>query len=309
MTKQQVKMGYGENERLLLINADDFGMCHAFNKATKRLLLERAISSATLMVPCPWAKEAASFSRDHPELDVGVHLTFTSEWPLYKWEPTTRSSGVESLRTEEGWMYPDCETFEKNASAEDVAAEISSQIERAIAWGVDPTHLDIHMGSLYGLATGRDFLDSVFDACLRFGLPLRLPRAYAEHPDLPPPLLDVAKQRIQDAERKGIMIIDDLLGLTFQYDGTETYDTEKAKMVQILRGLKPGISEIIIHPGFDTEELRSIMPHAPKRDIEARLFLDEDIRALIAAEGIRMITWRELRDFQRGAGGQVSTAE
>lgn len=305
MTRQHVKMGYAPEDRLLIINADDYGMCHSMNDAAQQLLLAGAISSVTLMVPCAWAKEGAAFAKAYPNLDVGVHLTFTSEWEHYKWGPVTRSSNVDSLITDEGFFPADCLTFEQTAKEEQVRAEIHNQIELAITWGVDPSHLDIHMGSLYGLASGRDFLEIVIDACEHYGLPLRLPRGLTALAELPPPLKQMAEARIQLAEKKGIMILDDLLTHPFHYTPGETFDDMKQGMIKMLRDLRPGITEIFIHPGFATEELKAIQPDAPKRDMEARLFLDEEVRETIKKENIRMITWKELRDHQRKMKGTV----
>lgn len=299
MTRQHVQMGYAPEDKLLIINADDYGMCHSMNDAAQQLLLAGAISSATLMVPCAWAKEGAAFAKAYPGLDIGVHLTFTSEWEHYKWGPVTRNTEVGSLITDDGFFPEDCLTFELNADDEQIRTEIRNQIEQAIAWGVDPSHLDIHMGSLYGLATGRDFLEIVLEACEHYGLPLRLPRGFTAMAELPQVLKDMASARIKLAEEKGIMILDDLLTHPFHYTPGETYDEMKQGMMQMIRGLRPGITEIYIHPGFATEELKAIQPDAPKRDMEARLFLDEEIRALIVSENVRMITWKELRDHQR----------
>jgi predicted glycoside hydrolase/deacetylase ChbG (UPF0249 family) len=201
--------------------------------------------------------------------------------------------------TDDGFFYATCEEFERNADAEQVRTEIFNQIEQAIVWGINPTHLDVHMGSLYGLATGRDFLEIVFEACLFYDLPLRLPRAFTVAGDLPEPLVAMARARIQSADEKGIIILDDLQSHAFEYKPEETYEDLKQSMVGMLRGLKPGITEIFIHPGFATNELVAIMPHAPKRDMEVRLFMDDDVRKVIESEQIRMIHWRDLCEYQR----------
>lgn len=300
MKTKHEQMGFHKTDRLLIVNADDYGMCHSFNKAIQHLLLQKAISSTTLMVPCPWAAEAACFSKEHLELDVGIHLTFTSEWQHYKWGPITAYRETESLRTEGGSFHADCATFEKIADPEEVRLELFNQIKRAIAWGVDPTHLDVHMYSLLGLATGRDFLEHVFDACIDFGLPLRLPHSYATKPEFPQSKRTLMKNRIEMAEERNIVITDDLLGLGFTYKDDESYEDVMEQLLGILRNLKPGISEILIHPGFATEELRSIMPRDfQKRDFEARLFLDDQVQETLAKENIHLVRWRDLRTHQR----------
>lgn len=296
---QQEKMGYAAEEKLLIVNADDYGMCRSANAAIERLLREEAISSATVMVPCPWAKQAAEFSRRHPKFDIGIHLTFTSEWPDYKWGPVTRNDVVTSL-LEGGLYFPsDCSTFERNAAEEDVRKEIYAQIEQGIALGIDPTHLDIHMGSLYGLTTGRDFIEIVLDACVEFGLPLRLPRRIVEGDAFPPEITAMARERIHSADEKGVLLIDDLLSLPYSFAEGETFMEVRQQMVDLLQGLQPGITEIIIHPAYVTDELQAIMPHAQKRGMEAKLFRDEKIRQTLLHENIQMISWRELQIAQR----------
>lgn len=301
MTMQHERMGYRSTDRLLIVNADDYGMCRTYNSTIQGLLQDGVISSTSLMVPCPWAKDAADFSKKHPEFDVGIHLTFTSEWADYRWGPVTRDQDVSSLRTADGWLHADCTTFEKHADLKQVRIEIFNQIERAITWGVNPTHLDIHMYSLLGLASGRDFLEPVFDACVNFGLPLRLPRSWGTRLGFTEAQAGLMQRRIQEAEARHIALIDDQQGLDFGLRDGETYADTVEEMSAQLRALKPGISEILLHAGDASEELRSIMPHDfRKRDMEAHLFLDDRIRQLLAKENLQLLRWRMLRDYQRG---------
>ncbi|CAM2986242.1 polysaccharide deacetylase family protein [Paenibacillus sediminis] len=293
------RLGYSSADRLLIINGDDYGMCHANNRAIQGLLSEGIISSATVMMPCTWAKEAVTWAASHPQYDVGVHLTFTSEWESYKWGPVTRNGEVSSLITEEGYFPQDSKTFELSADEEEVRAEIIHQIELAIQMGLNPTHLDNHMGSLYGLATGRDFLEIVFDICASYGLPFRMPRNIDIGIDVPSEMAEIAKLRAQQADEKGVIILDYLLGLPFQEVEGETYETFRYSMASLLHSLKPGVSEIILHPSVVTDELQAINPHFKKRGMEFELFRDPFIKQVIKEEGIHMIRWRDLRDLQR----------
>lgn len=294
------KLGYGSDERLLIVNADDFGMCHAANEAIELLLSEGAISSATVMMPCAWAKEAVDWSVQHPAMDVGVHLTFTSEWQRYKWGPVHRQRPVHSLLTTEGYFPADCKTFEEQAIEEQVKDEIISQLELAMKLGLKPTHLDNHMGSLYGLATGKHFLQVVLELCARYQLPFRLPRRIPSGQEVPPEMVAKSEQLSQFADQLGVVIIDDLVGLPFQLKQEETYASFKQEMVALLRGLRPGVSELIIHPALVTEELKAIHPHWEKRGWEYAIFRDADVQAELKAEGIRMINWKQLHVVQQG---------
>lgn len=293
------QLGFQQNDRLLIINADDFGLCHATNLGIQQLLVEGAVSSATVMMPCSWAREAVRWSSHHPHLDVGVHLTLTSEWENYKWGPVTVQGDVSSLVTNEGYFPSDTFTFEQQANTNQVWFELKNQIEKALAIGLDPTHLDNHMGSLYGLATGRHFFEVVFELCAQYRLPFRVPRSVPTNQQSTPELEALVKQVAAHADHLGIAIIDELLGLPFHQEQGETYESFKHSMIQLLRNLKPGISELIIHPSLVTDELKAINPYWEKRGWEFQIFRDPDIRKLMASENIKQIRWRDLRNIQR----------
>jgi len=299
------ELGYGEHEKLLIINADDFGSCHSVNLGIQQLLTDKIVSSATLMMPCGWAREAALWSARHSQFDVGVHLTFTSEWDLYRWGPVNRHGITSSLVTNEGYFPKECKTFEKQADEQQVKAEMIAQIEMAIQMGMKPTHADNHMGSLYGLSTGRNFLSIVLDVCAAYGLPFRLPRNLRESNDqvAPPELAEQAKLLGLLADSKGVVILDYLVGLPFHLQDGETFDSFKTDMQQLLKRLKPGVTELIIHPSFVTEELRAFHGQPEKRGMELEMFRDADIQQTLQDEGIRLIRWRELQKLQRDRSG------
>ena len=141
-------------ERYVIINADDFGMCHAHNGATMELLEKGCVTSATIMAPCPWAGEAARFAAARPHLGVGVHLTTTCEWQDYRWGPVT-GRAAPSLMDGDGYMWRTGEEFAVHADLGELEKELTAQIERLMGMGLTPSHLDSHMGTMYGLATGR----------------------------------------------------------------------------------------------------------------------------------------------------------
>jgi len=136
------RLGYGPDERVLIVNCDDLGSSHAANIGIEDAIRHSFATSATVMVPCPWAYEAAQRCR---ELDVGVHLTLTAEYPGYRWRSLT---GARSLHNKEGFMPATTREVYANADVEEARAECRAQIAQALAWGVDVTHLDSHMGSV-----------------------------------------------------------------------------------------------------------------------------------------------------------------
>lgn len=290
------------SEKLLIINADDFGMSHCTNMAVIEMLEKGAITSATVMVPCPWFPEAASYCKNNPQANVGIHLTFTSEWRYYKWGPVTRHSDVRSLATKEGYFPEDDEDVELNAKAEDVRKEIRNQIELAMSMGLKPTHLDNHMGSLYGLIHGNDFLEIIFDFCEEYDLPFRLPRSVLKEYEagMKPEVLEKVKGRILSAEKRGITIIDYLIGnATGRIDAE--YDESKEQLIKTLKNLKPGVTEIYIHPAIGNDELKAIAGSWKKRDIEYKLFSDRDVIRTMEEENIKLISWRDLHQFKKGS--------
>ena len=141
-------------DKYLIINADDFGMCRSANLAVMDLLKSGSITSSTIMAPCAWAYEACQFAKNNPQFAIGVHLTFTSEWATYRWAPVG-ASNTDSLRDELGFMYHESIDVEKNVDIKEVAAEIHAQVKRLKAMGLTPSHMDNHMGSLYGIEAGR----------------------------------------------------------------------------------------------------------------------------------------------------------
>ena len=171
MTTLAERLGYAADDRLLIINCDDLGSCHAANVAVYDSLRAGLATSATLMVPCPWAREAAARYQGE---DVGVHLTLNAEWDLYRWGPITRAP---SLHDGDGGFPRTIEDVWDHADLDEVRRELRAQIERAILWGFDVSHLDSHMGTLQ---LRPEFFDIYLDLAVEFGLPLRLGGASTE---------------------------------------------------------------------------------------------------------------------------------
>nr|WP_201470939.1 polysaccharide deacetylase family protein [Microbacterium hydrocarbonoxydans] len=289
------RLGLDPGARAVIINADDFGMCHAANTAVSGLLEAGHIDSTTLMVPCAWAPEAMSFAAARTHLDVGVHLVLTSEWTDYRWRPLT---GTATTLVDGAGCFPaDALSVEHRASEGDVAEEISAQLRAALDAGVDVTHLDNHMGSVYGLLTGRDFLGPVLELAARHGLPFRLPR-----------VLDGADAALAGrlakagaaADALGVEIIDRLWTHPFEEVPGESYEQVRDGFCALLRAVPAGVTEIYLHPMVDDDELRAVVDFgAAKRGHELRLLADPLVRDVFADEGLVRLGWRALRDLQR----------
>lgn len=296
------RLGLGGQARAIILNADDFGMCHAANEAITELLVAGHLDSSTVMLPCAWAPEALQFAAAHPDASVGVHLVLTSEWSRYRWRPLT-GAGT-SLVDRNGCFPTEVRTVEERASVEDVTAELAAQIDAALTAGVDVTHLDNHMGSVYGLYTGRDFLGPVFALASRHGLPFRLPRI-ADGVGIDTAMQPALDRATAAADAAGIVILDRLWTHPFELagegtDAEETYEQIRDGFVALLRAVPAGVTEIYLHPMVDGHELRAAVDYgAAKRGYERRLLSDPVIRETIEQEGLIRISWRALRSVQR----------
>ena len=301
-TALTTRLGLDAEARAIILNADDFGMCHAANDAIAELLDDGHLDSTTVMVPCAWSPEALAFAAAHPELSVGVHLVLTSEWSRYRWRPLT---GTATSLVDDGGYFPaEVVDVERRAKDEDVAAEITAQLARALAAGVDVTHLDSHMGAVYGLETGRDFLGPVMEIAAREGLPFRLPRQL-DGSDIDTALQPVLDRAVTAADAAGVVIPDRLWTHPFPLAGEgtdqeETYEELRDAFVGMLRRVSPGVTEIYLHPMVDNEELRAAVDFsAAKRGYERRLLADPLVHRTIAEEALVRISWRALRELQR----------
>lgn len=277
-------LGYLADARLLIVNGDDLGMCHAANAATFESMQRGIMTAASLMMPCPWAYAACAYLREHPDLDVGVHLTLTSEWDLYRWGPLLGAARCPSLVDERGHLYPTEEQVWARAAMDEVAAEAEAQIERALSWGITPTNLDGHMSTFYEEPR---FLAVYATLARHYRLPLRMAprRAYAERG---------AAHVYDDLPLDGLLTNDDL-----RFVELSDPPALEAQLLQTLRTLQPGVTELCLHASLSTPEAHASMRDCPARVEALRLMTSDVIRQEIERQGIVRIGWRALRDAQR----------
>ena len=269
------RLGHGPDAKLLIVNCDDFGSSASANRATAAAMAAGLATSATLMVPCPWALDAV---RRGVGGGIGVHLTLTCEYPGYRWRALT---GAASLHDDEGYMPATTQAVWDKADLTDVRAECRAQIDQAYAWGVDVTHLDAHMGTLqleprYAAL----FLDLAAD----YRLPVRMIGASVEQ------RLGLSSRA--PATEMGLVFPDKLV--------TTWAKPAKPTFAAILEGLKPGVTEIYLHPVEDGPELRGYDPHAVQiRVDDLDCLLDPDLKQMAADLGVTLIDFGPLRDLQR----------
>lgn len=279
------RLGFPADARVLILNADDYGMNHATNVGTARVLQAGAITSATIMVPCPWFPETVQFAQRHPQANLGLHLTLTSEWNRYKWGPVLGREGVPSLVDSQGYFYPNIFGVYANADLEEVRREIRAQIQKALDAGIDVTHVDSHMGTLqYNPRYHRVYLE----VAAEFDLPVRMAGRELMTKHMGGFLFDVA-------DELGVLRPDFLLlGEPETLEDTERF--WKAQIASIPEGM---VTEIYIHCGEETPEMEATTGTWRRRSADTDFFADPATRAWILAEGIELLSYRELRHLQR----------
>jgi len=289
-------------DKYLIINADDFGMCHAANAATMDLFAKGGITSATIMTPCGWAPEALRFAKEHPEYAIGVHITFTSEWTKYCWRPVS-ASPCPSLRDHRGYMHFHCDDFERNAKEADVEEEMIAQIEFARKFGFEPSHCDNHMGAIYGLEGMQCFLPTMFKVCAKYGYPFRLPTVSEKTETIIGTQVDerlaslmMAMKAVADGY--GVPVLDHLWEHSWNGPQSESYENFREYMLERFRNCPDGFVETYIHPSVDCDELRNTTSVPFRRIWEYRLFGDPATRQHIEACGIKLINYRDLKKMR-----------
>ncbi len=275
--------------RYVIIHADDAGMSHSANRGTIDGMQNGIVSSASIMVPCPWFVEFAKYAREHPQGDYGIHLTLNSEWSDYRWGPVLPASQVPSLVDKDGYLWDGTQDVALNAKAEHVAAELRAQIDRAKQFGIPLSHLDTHMGALL-------VRPDLIEVYVRLGLEYDLPVLFLREFDVPaaklfPALAAKASEMLPLLDGQNLPILDRVV----QFYDNRPHGERRAAYLEAFRDLPPGVTEIIIHCGYDDDELRAITGSAAMRDSDRRMFTDPQLRDEIERLGVKIIDWREFR--------------
>ncbi len=298
-------------DRYLIINADDFGMCRGANLAVTDLFKDKnsALTSSTIMAPCAWAPEACRFAAENPEFAIGVHLTLTSEWGNYRWAPVN-SKNTDSLRDEEGFMWHESDQVEKNVDIDEVEGEIRAQIERCKKLGlVTPSHLDNHMGSLYGIETGRfELLQLTLSLAGEYGLPFRMPGNVTDAMmgnsmldiNVDKSLIEMVMGKIVEFAKMNKVAIPDYL-IPNEWGGPqdESYENFVEYVYDLYANLPEGITETYMHPSFETDDLKGTTGCWNRRVWEYQILKDPKTRQHIEAHGIKLINYRDLAEMRK----------
>ena len=283
------KLGFPAGQKVLLLHMDDLGMCEEANQAGRFYIENNFIRSGAVMMPCPNAEEFVEWAKDHPDADIGAHLTLTSEWKDYRWPPLTDKPEVPGLIDSEGKMWRSVPPVVMNATPGEVEMEIRAQIDKMIALGLRPSHIDTHMGTLYG---SPDFVKVFLDVAQEYHIPANA--------------IDLSNPKVAEFYRQaGYPINEAVIGLLEDYKlpkldnfgsvpNGKTYEEKKDNFFKLVNSLEPGLTEIIFHPSVETENLKSITGSWQQRVWEAKMFADSEMLQFFDDNNIIITNWKEI---------------
>jgi predicted glycoside hydrolase/deacetylase ChbG (UPF0249 family) len=273
------RLGLPPDAKLLILHADDLGVAHSVNAASLDALDTGAISSASIMIPTPWVTEVAAYARQHPNADLGLHLTLTSEWLTYRWGSVESKDKVPSLLDSTGTFPNEVAPVAAKARPAEIERELRAQVERALSLGIRPTHLDSHMGALFTTP-------EIIATYVKVAHDYRLPFLALKSGSFPPPMPLAPNDIALDA----VIIA-----------GPEVpRDQWKAFYLNAIANLKPGLTEIIVHLGHDDAELQAVtVDHEPygsawrQRDYD--VVTSPEFKKALQDHKVTLVTWRQLQ--------------
>lgn len=273
----QERLGYPASSRLLIIHADDLGMAHSVNRATFEALEKGWITSSSILVPCPWFPEVVRFAQSHPNADLGIHLALNSEWTDYRWAPLSAKSKVPSLLDGQGYMPLDETIVAKQAKPEEAGLEIQAQIDRALSSGIHVSHLDTHMTALIGSP-------ELFRVYRQTGRKYRLPILVGDYRTPPGAALSASESLVQR-----------VIGIEPGVDPKDWAEWYKKALIS----LPPGAYEMIVHLGYDDDEMRGATWDHPDwgsswRQLDLDMVRSPDFQKFLRDQGFILVTWRDL---------------
>ncbi len=284
-------LGYPADSKLLIIHADDLGLSHSTNMAVIKAFENKAVTSASVMVPCPWFPEIADYVRDHPDLDVGIHFTLNAEWKFYKWKGVAASDEIPSLIAKDGYFNASLQPLFSGAKPDEVEKELRAQIDMAIANGIKPTHIDSHMGSMF-------ISPALFRVAIRmaheYKIPLFIPLNEVKKSvpfltgEIPPDIISVDNFQM-------------LPGEAVKGNWNDMY-------TEFIRKLIPGLNEIVVHLSFDNDEMQAIARGQEEygsawRQKDLDLVLSDSFKKLIKENHIQLVTWRQIQQVMYPVNG------
>ena len=275
------RLGYPPDSKLLIVHADDLAVAHSVDTASLDALDKNAVTSASVMVPCPWLNEVAAYAKERPNADLGLHLTLTSEWKIYRWGPVEAKDKVPSLLDSSGYLWPETAPAAQNIKPEEAEQEIRAQIERAMAAGIHPTHLDSHMGVLFSRP-------DLFAIYVKVAHEYKLPFLAVRLPGAPAQFFSLLAEND--------VILDSLVMANPTIRAAEW----KEFYGNAIKNLKPGLSGMIVHLGHDDSELQAVTLDHPdygsawrQRDYE--FVTSPEFKKLLEENHVILVKWKDLQ--------------
>ncbi len=283
------KLGWPKGSRVLMIHADDAGMSHASNAGTIATLEAGTVTSVSIMMPCSWVPEFVAYLEAHPEVDAGLHLTYTAEWGPYRWAPVAGRDAVPGLVDATGYMHDNVGEVVKHATPEEVERELRAQIALAEKMGIEITHIDSHMGTLFA---SPEYFERYVKIAVAKHIPILAAGGHATKVSQgDAEAFEQLKPYIQSVWDAGLPILDDIDTSSYSWKSTD----KKAQYIQMIRELKPGITWFNCHPTKPTEEGKSITENREHLFGDYLALTDPDVKKAIEDEGVVLTTWRELQ--------------
>ena len=281
-------LGWPTGTKAVIFHVDDAGMSHDSNMGAIKAIEDGIATSLSIMMPCSWVPEMTAYVKQHAQVDAGVHLTLTSEWKNYRWGPVAGKAVVGGLVDSDGCLWRTVLDVGAHATPDEVETEILAQIDKLRAAGIEPTHLDSHMGVC--------FLPQYFSSYVKVGIEKKIPvlifGGHMQHiGNGVGALKSMVRMMAKTVWDSGLPVIDDLVT---QPTRAKDYEQRKAELIKLLREMQPGITEVIVHCTLPSETFSHISSSGANRHAELRLMIDPDIKAFIKEEGIVLTTWREL---------------
>lgn len=293
------RLGWPKGAKVLMFHSDDLGMCVQGNEGTIKAIEAGLCTSVSTMMPCPWVPGWMAYLKENPEVDNGLHLTMTSEWDHYRWGPVAGKSAVPGLTDKQGCLWDNVGLVNQHASPDEIEKEIRAQIDRAETMGMPITHMDSHMGTLFSNP-------EYFERYVKVGIEKQIPilitggkgHLGAKYESGLNEMLSKLKlhEKVWDA---GLPVLDDATGQSY---GWKSFEEKKKMFTEIIRELRPGVTEIIVHCTLTDHNFDKISSSGDTRQADMDVLLDPDIKKLVEDEGIILTTWRELKERRDKVG-------
>jgi hypothetical protein len=315
------RLGWPKGARVLILHVDDAGMSHDSDEGVEKALTEGVSTSTSVMMPCAWVPEIVKYIKEHPQTDAGLHLTLTSEWDNYRWQPLAGGAAVPGLVDKQGSFWPSVGQVYFHATPTEIDKEIRAQFDRAISMGFQPTHLDSHMGTLFAK-------DAYLDKYLKLGIEKQVPVMFPGGDDLfyraeakaatiadlkkqgkyvegmavpEAPALSKAREVGEMLWKNGLPVLDDLHNSSYDWnmpDIDKKTDKEIQKWytdhyLESIGRLSPGLTMVIMHCTLPSATFKYISDTGKKRKGDLLAMLDPRLRAFLKEKGFILTTWRE----------------